>query len=80
MPGRRERENCVSVSELPVLFAIKLPAMMKHLDVPIMPGAKRGRMADDQPQACPHDRGAVAGRLYQILIHARQSDWAIRFV
>jgi len=31
--ARLEREQCVSVSELARPFAIKLPAVMKHLDV-----------------------------------------------
>src|SRR6202045_3906165 len=33
MPARLERENSASVSELAKPFAIKLPAVMKHLDV-----------------------------------------------
>jgi len=48
--ARLEREECVTVSGLAQPFAIKLPAVMKHLDVMADAGlitrAKHGRTVD----------------------------------
>jgi len=55
--SRLEREDRVSVSELARPFAIKLPAVMKHLDVLDSAGlivrSKQGRVVTVRLQATP---------------------------
>ena len=63
--ARLEREDGASVSELAKPFAIKLPAVMKHLDVLVEAGliahsrSKLGRTVTVRPVACKPMRAAL---------------------
>jgi DNA-binding transcriptional ArsR family regulator len=85
--ARLEREDCASVSELAKPFAIKLPAVMKHLDVLYHAGlitrSKAGRIVTVRLRPEPM-REAVAWlrryerfwskSLYRLAAHAESKE------
>ena len=67
--SRLEREECLSVSELARPFAIKLPAVMKHLDVlndaGLIVRSKEGRTVTVRLQPAPMEAAMDWLRKYE---------------
>jgi DNA-binding transcriptional ArsR family regulator len=67
--SRLEKEECLSVSELAEPFAIKLPAVMKHLDVlddaGLIKRSKHGRTVDVRLSPAPLRQAAEWLRRYE---------------